>query len=659
MSTTISWRLNRLRAMGPAELCWRAAQAVADRCERWGLVFGSDLPARAPTAVSSWVSPHPTRVQSALYTQAANRVLHGHWDVLALHDLPLGFPPDWNRDPKTGVTSPLIWGRRIDYRDERVVGDIRYLWELNRHSELVTLAQAWHLTREARYADGARRLLTSWLEQCPPRLGPNWTSSLEVAMRLSNWAFAWHLLGGEAAPLFAGETGRLLRRNWLVAVYQHCRFVSRRLSRYSSANNHLLGELTGWFLACVTWPLWPESARWRERARRELEAEAQKQNHADGTNREQAFWYHHAVADMLLLCLLVGRTNGIEFSRSFCKRLESMLGFIEAVMDVGGHVPMIGDSDDAVTVRFSREPGFSPYRSLLATGAVLFARSDFKAQARTFDDKSRWLLGDEAASVFDALPPATQEASSIAFPEGGYYVLGLDLGTPREARAVVDTGPFGYLSIAAHAHADALALTLSVNGTEVLIDPGTYVYHAQEAWRRYFRGTGAHNTVRVDRQDQSVNAGNFLWLRQAEARCVRWETTPAQDRLIGEHHGYSRLPDPVIHRREVRLLKSERKLLVTDTLTCRGAHAIEQFWHFSESCPVHLSQDRTVAVAHSAASVRLVPDSRLALEIKTGDTDAPAGWISRRYDERVPTSTLVCSTRIQGTTQFTTEISWS
>src|SRR5262249_1146386 len=153
-------------------------------------------------------------------------------------------------------------GSGIDYRDERLVGDVRYLWELNRHSDLVTLAQAWHLTRDARYADGARRLLASWLEQCPPRIGPNWTSPLEVAMRLSNWVFAWHLLGGDAAPLFADEAGRLLRRNWLAAVYQHCRFVSRRLSRYSSANNHLLGELTGWFLACVTWPLWPESARW-------------------------------------------------------------------------------------------------------------------------------------------------------------------------------------------------------------------------------------------------------------------------------------------------------------------------------------------------------------------------------------------------------------
>src|SRR5260221_3802243 len=157
-----------------------------------------------------------------------------------------------------------------------------------------------------------------------------------------------------------------------------------------------------------------------------------------------------------------------------------MLEFIAAVMDAGGHVPMIGDADDAVMVRFSREPEFCPYRSLLATGAVLFGRGDFKAKARCFDEKSRWLLGDAASECFDALSVATAEPARLAFPEGGYYVLGRDFGTPREVKAVVDAGPLGYLSIAAHGPADALAFTLSSCGNELLADSGTYAYHRQK-----------------------------------------------------------------------------------------------------------------------------------------------------------------------------------
>ena len=113
-------------------------------------------------------------------------------------------------------------------------------------------------------------------------------------------------------------------------------------------------------------------------------------------------------------------------------------------------------------------------------------------------------------------------------------------------------GRLGYLSIAAHGHADALSFTLSAGGEELLIDPGTFAYHTQKQWRDYFRGTSAHNTVRIDGQDQSVGAGNFLWLAHAPVARARIQcSTPQFDRLVAEHDGYRRLADPVTHRREL------------------------------------------------------------------------------------------------------------
>ena len=84
--------------------------------------------------------------------EAAERTLGGHFLLFGAHDVALGFPPKWNADPKTGKQAPLTFGKALNYRDDRIVGDIKYLWEPNRHLELVTLAQAWHLTREERYA---------------------------------------------------------------------------------------------------------------------------------------------------------------------------------------------------------------------------------------------------------------------------------------------------------------------------------------------------------------------------------------------------------------------------------------------------------------------------------------------------------------------------
>src|SRR6185437_3508724 len=278
--------LDRLRAMGPAEVGFRLHRAARSRAERAGLGRAHPgLPAGRTGA--AWVRELPCRFDAAGYAAAADRVLAGTFDVLALDGAPLGFPPAWNVDPKTGTRAPLRFGKTLDYHSPRTVGDVKYLWEVNRHLELVTLAEAWHLTREPRFAEGCKRLIDSWLAECPYPFGANWCSSLELAIRLVNWACAWQLLGAEESIVFAGDEGAAFRARWLTSIHQHCHFVSGHLSRHSSANNHLLGEAAGLAVAALTWPLWKVSRRWLERAMAELSHEALTQNHEDGVNKEQ------------------------------------------------------------------------------------------------------------------------------------------------------------------------------------------------------------------------------------------------------------------------------------------------------------------------------------------------------------------------------------
>lgn len=651
--------------MGVAEVFYRVQQAMHARVQKRG--FGLALPKPPSDRYGApWCSGQPGDAEIEPYRATAERILGGRFEVFALQDAQLGFPPRWNRDPKTGTEAPLTFGKTLNYRDESVVGDIKYLWEPNRHQELVTLAQAWRLTGEMKYAEGCRTLLESWFEQCPYPLGPNWTSSLEHAVRLVNWAVAWQLVGfpsPQPSPqggegFFAAANGEAFRRRWLDSIFQHCHFIAGHFSKHSSANNHLFGEYMGLFMGALMWPCWPESAQWRETARRGLEEEALRQNAPDGVNREQAIWYQHEVADMMLLCGLAGRANGVEFSGTYWKRLETMLEFVAALMDVGGKVPMMGDSDDAVMVRFSREPGFNAYRSLLASGAVLFGRADFAHKVGAFDDKNRWLLGEEGAATFARLlaQDAPGGEGKRAFPEGGYYILGDGFGTPDEVKIVADAGPLGYLSIAAHGHADALAFTLSVGGCEILIDPGTYAYHTQKKWRDYFRGTSAHNTVRVDGRDQSMIGGNFMWLRHARAWCERWEPGTEQDCFVGVHDGYRHLDDAVLHRRSLVFDKRERVLRVTDTLECREEHDIEIFWHFSEECRVQVNGNEISAVCGDRAVSMTMADVACSPRVVIGREDPPLGWVSRRFDRKCSSSSVVWAGHISGTTALCTEI---
>jgi hypothetical protein len=644
--------------MTPAEVSHRIYRALSMHLERAGLLGAETVPA-ADLAVTFHPWVHTTaRVDPSPYRAAADRIAAGRLDVFALRDIELGSPPRWNRDPKTGVEAPRIFGKLLDYRDPRLVGDIKYLWEVNRHLHLVTLAQAYVVSGDARYLDVIRAQLESWLVACPYGVGPNWSSALEAAIRLINWSAAWQLLGGAHGPLFWGNQGAWLRERWLESVYRHAQFVQGYFSRYSSANNHLIGEAAGLFIAALTWPHWPQARAWLAKAKGILEREAVLQNAADGVNREQAVGYQQFVLDLLLLCMLAGKANEEWFSAVFESRVEAMGEYLASIMDVGGNVPMIGDSDDALVVGLARGDGHWSYRSVLATAAIVFRRGEFKRKAGALDDKTRWLIGAQADALFRAVDAESpQPTPRQDFRRGGYYILGCGFETEQEVRLVVDAGPLGYRSIAAHGHADALAFTLSVGGLEFLVDPGTYAYHTQGDWRRYFRGTVAHNTVRVDGKDQSLSGGNFIWLKKARAGCSFWSSSAEQDVFEGWQDGYMRLPDPTLHRRRITLEKTAGRVLIHDTLLMAGAHEIELLFHCSEQCRVERAGYGYMLRRPGKTLYLKLPQAEGArAQVYRGSTAPILGWVSRRFDVKLPASTIVWRATLAGPIVLGSEI---
>ncbi len=364
--------------MGGGEILFRVGRAAQAQLQRLGVGL-ANAPRPSAALGRPWVAQIPRQFNATEYLAAADRILSGKFDLFAMHSAELGFPPCWNRDPRTGMMLRCASARRSTIATALCVGEIKYLWELNRHLELVTLAQAWHVSRQPRYAHACCELLQSWFDQCPYPLGVNWTSSLEHGIRLVNWAVAWHLL--QSSPVFSQPGRQEFVARWQVSVYQHCHFIKHYHSRHSSANNHLLGELGELLVASLTWPCWPESSRWADEAQQEFEEQCLLQTFPDGVNCEQATWYHHEVVDMMLIVGLYARANGRDFGSSYWERLERMLEFIASIMDVAGHVPAFGDADDAVLVRFCPGQSTNVYRSLLAAGGLLFDRSEFCAKA--------------------------------------------------------------------------------------------------------------------------------------------------------------------------------------------------------------------------------------------------------------------------------------
>ena len=657
----VRWHFNRLRCMSAAEIAHRLASAARLRAERLGFADLRRVPDPERTTTNPWIAVHIDSAHAERYVAAAGRIAAGRLDIFDLEDAELGNPPRWNRDPRTGIEAPLCFGMLLDYRNPRIVGDYKYLWELNRHLQFVTLAQAWAQSGDRSHLETLHEQLDSWLGACPYRIGPNWSSALEPAMRLINWAIVWQLVGGFDGELFRDARGAGLRDRWLDAVFRHVAFVRAHPSLYSSANNHLIGEATGCLVAAATWPCWPESRTWLVDAHRILESELLLQNAPDGVNREQATGYQLFELDLALIAFLAGEAAGLAWSAAFRRRFEAMFEFLAAIMDVGGHVPAFGDSDDGFVARLSQEPDFCPYRSLLATGAILFGRADFRRKAGTLDDKTRWLLGVGAEERFAKLDDGAGACRlPRAFPCGGYYVLGAALETADEIRLVADAGPLGFGALAAHGHADALSFTLSVGGRELLTDAGTMSYRSDSPWRGHFRGSAAHNVIRIDGRDQSEPGGSFLWVSKAKATCAVWESTGARDVLEGWHDGYLRLPDPVLHRRRIVLDKPGRRIAIEDDIETGATHEVELLFHCSELCRVRqFDGGFEIVNGPATALLRLPQIAGASVELHCGGSDSCFGWRSPRFGVLLAAPTIRWCARLGAATLRTEIRCWS
>jgi hypothetical protein len=286
---------------------------------------------------------------------------------------------------------------------------------------------------------------------------------------------------------------------------------------------------------------------------------------------------------------------------------------------------MIGDADDGAVFRLDADGG-GRAAQLLALGDAVFGGGTHAHPG------ARWLL--------HALPGARPDVDTRdtetgwSFPDGGYLLFGSNFGTRREIKGLLDCGPLGYLGIAAHGHADALALTLSVAGEPCLIDAGTYSYWQPKKWRDYFRGTSAHNTVRVDGLDQSESGGRFMWLRKARAAIERMPQSPQDFDFRGSHDGYRRLADPVRHVRNVRFDAATATLVVRDEVAARRPHKVELFWHFAPELNVRLSSGGLSARGKHFTLQLQVSGADLTLELVRAAEHPPLGWVSRSYESK-------------------------
>ncbi|MEZ5099325.1 MAG: alginate lyase family protein [Thermoleophilia bacterium] len=646
LGPALAWKLRRLAAMSPGEVAARVGRearhglddAVHDRARplwerRWSPPPARLLAGPAPDRPLGFLVAERAALVSERDPAAAGslvalaeRVLAGRIRYFGYPELELARPVDFSLDLTTGRRWPDRHGKRLDYRHEGI-GDPKWIWELNRLQEAPVLAQAWLLTGEERFARGALAHVGAWLDGAAPGRGIAWSNGYEGALRAISLAVALDALRGAPALDRAAE------ERLLVALWQHGRWIERDPSTHSSANNHLIGELVGLSAIGLLAPELRDAARWREAGLAGLAREASLQVLDDGLSAEQAFRYHLYVLDHLLVVTALCDAQGAPPPRPELAALGRSADALAAQLGDGEPDPTYGDADDGRVVRLD-DAGVRGGRALAGALAARLGHAGARRAPRAgLDAAAPRLTGLAGAARFDATEPAPA-------PGSGAARRGRPGGAPPRRRAlVVDAGPLGHLSIAAHGHADALQATLEHDGEELVVDPGVGSYFARPDLRAAFRGTGFHPTVEVDGRDQSEPGGPFLWRRHARARVLL--AGAERGVLVGEHDGYAALADPVTHRRAVCLLDGGA-LLVVDRLLASGRHRHRQVW------PLHPALALDPAALAAGADVRATRDGapRLLVALAAsapfdllaarGETDPPRGWWSPRLESFEP-----------------------
>jgi len=578
---------------------------------------------------------------------AAGELVQGRFSLLGYRGLWFGNPIDWHLDPVWARRTPREHWSLLDPLDAEAVGDSKIVWELNRHQWLVQMAEAYAFTGQDRFSETCMNTIEQWLEANPPGFGMNWTSSLEVAVRLMSWCWVLSLLRGSRA-LSEDRAVRIV-----AALCLHARHIARYLSYYFSPNTHLTGEALGLFYIGVLWPELRDAEKWRTLATDILVAESKKQICSDGVHFERATCYQRYTADIYLHFLILAARNGIDVPAGVRDKARGLLEFLANIRLPDGSMPLIGDDDGGQLCRIVERQG-SDIRGTLALGAAVFESAGLAWASDGVAPEVPWLMGKAGLTAFETIATAVPSLQpSQAFPYGGYVVMRSGWNIDAH-EMIVDVGPLGCSYSAGHGHADLLSVQCTVFGEPCVVDAGTYCYTPEKEWRDFFRGTAAHNTLIVDEQLQSDPDGPFSWHERPDVRLREWRINPECDFVDAEHVAYTAHGISIVHRRRVIFVKPDWWVIVDDVNTEEGrvdldVHSIDIAFQFT-SLPVTKVFGvwaRADTLRGNALWVRSFGRGSIGLVTRRGELSPIRGWISPAYGQRLPAPMVVFSSRAQ------------
>ena len=454
------------------------------------------------------------------------------FDFLHMANPPGGAIP-WSPDTSSSAEYPRLWRYHLNYCDFLNV-------DLTRSDDEPDLRAALAITLD-------------WMEWNRTGSEVGW-EPYPLSLRIVNWLK--FVLRNRAAIEALGE-GQALDPI-VRSTAEQAATLERRLE-YDLRANHLLKNAKALLFAGALLDT-TRSDRWWTTGSRLLERALGEQILPDGGHFERSPMYHLQVLEDLLdlraLAVASGRSPGPGALLS--EPIAAMAAFARAILHPDGEIPLFNDATF---------DGARPAQELLAVAGTAPSTEDAEGRA--------------AASS-----PSCRAVTVLA--DTGYAVI---RDPNSESALIFDCGPLGPDYNPGHGHCDVLSYELSLFGQRVVVDTGVSTYERGPE-RQYERSTAAHNTVRVDGEDQAEIWASFRVGRRPRVDPIQTEEVAGLEIVRGRHFGYQHLG--LVHSRAIIHTAGNAWVIVDSLLQWmpsgelrisgwREDHAIESFIHFHPS----------------------------------------------------------------------------
>ncbi|MBD3352390.1 MAG: hypothetical protein GF364_12960 [Candidatus Lokiarchaeota archaeon] len=498
---------------------------------------------------------------------------------------------------------------------------------LNRQHYLKVLYKAYENTGNEKYVRKFDDIMLDWLIYNPRpfiyRSSVQWRT-LEVALR-SKVVWPYCFFGFQNSDEFS-ETTRILM---LIATSEHATYCKRYVVPRGNIRVMILNALA---TMGALWPEFEDSKDWIRFAVKDLTEEIlHKQVYPDGAQKELSNHYHYVAMSNFEHLANMAEKGDVNLNPDYRTQLEKMWNYHSYNIRPNGYGLLNNDAD------------YDYVRDSVIEASKRFNRPDWSYIALH--------SGSSVPTDVDNINTEQPEKKSVVFPWAGHAIL-RNKWDPQAHWCFFDFGPFG----TGHQHRDKLHLSINAYGRDLLVDSGRY-YYIGDKWRRYFRGTRAHNTITINGHGQR----RYKKENNSPIPNQKYRLTDDYDAILGAYcSGYTGLIANPEHIRALIYFKNKYWIVIDRVLTEQPI-TISTFWHFHPKCSVKLDNKAVFTADGGKGNIRITPSLDLNWKlklIKGVENPEIQGWYSSEYNQKEPNWCAIYNADINPDIDQSTYFAW-